>query len=624
MCGIIGLVSKNKDLQNIYILTKGLYMLLNRGYDSVGLSYICNDNIKCIKYCNKPEINCYDLLINTINEQKIESNIFIGHSRWATHGRQSDENSHPHTSFNKNIVLVHNGIIDNFSIIKKKLQKHGYKFNSDTDSEVIVNLIEYNYLLLPPENRTEGAFINIISSLHYELEGTWGLLIMNNDFPEILFGYRHGSPLLIGQTNDEIVVASEKNGFPNTIHKYFALESNDVCTMKYDYKNNEFNINTKRSKKLITLMETKHQDTPDPYKFWLEKEINEQPISINRALGYGSRILDDNIINLGGLYENKDKLKNIENIVIVGCGTSYYAGLLGKYYFNELTNIKQVIVIDGSEICLDYIPYKNTAMLILSQSGETKDLFDCIDMAKKNGIITIGIINSVDSTLSRMVDCGCYLHAEREVSVASTKSFSNQVIILSLISIYFAQLNNINMNICDSYINDTKTICGNIKELLYNINNNNLISDNIISILNKKSIFVLGKQKSMVVAMEGALKIKEVSYIHAEGYSSGGLKHGPFALLDKDCPVILLVLDDEHLNNNNNCYQEIISRDAEVICITNIVENSYKNSIVIPNNNKYNELLLTIVIQNIALKLAIANNINPDRPRNLAKCVTVG
>ena len=607
MCGIIGVISNN----TIEIIKKGLIQLQNRGYDSVGIS-VMEDKFKTIKYASNDN-DCFENLFNNIN--KINNcKIGIGHTRWATHGKKTDNNSHPHLSFNKNIILAHNGIIENYKSIKEMLLEKNYIFNSETDSEVIVNLIDYYY------NVEKKDFEEILKNLEDELEGTWALVIMNLDYKNKLFCCRHGSPLLIGISDDCAIISSEKSALNNYVNNYFILNSNDICII--EDKSNNIVINTKNK---YIYKENKNQTnllSPAPYKYWIEREINEQYESSLRAISLGGRLLNNSEVILGGLEINKKILKKVENLLIIGCGTSFHSGMLSKYYFNDLCNFNSVSIIDGGEFDINDISKKGiTAIILLSQSGETKDIYDCLKIAQENNIFTIGIVNTVDSMIARETNCGCYINAGREMSVASTKSFTNQVIVLSMVAIWFSQIHNINKNKREKYIKYLRQLPYDIKYILENVK----IDDKIIDLLDKKNIFILGKEKGEALSKEASLKIKEISYIHAEGYSSSALKHGAFALLDKNLPVVLLLLRNKFYTKNYSCYEEIISREAPVIIINNDDTETcddYEYVISIPYNEIYNELLAIIPLQIIAYKLSIKHNINPDKPRNLAKCVT--
>lgn len=609
MCGIIAGI--NNNIINILLL--GLEQLKNRGYDSAGITTIHNKDYITSKFItdNKTAIS----KLNNCKNNHINSNIGVGHTRWATHGAKTKKNSHPHISYKNNFVLVHNGIIENYYEIKKDLQKKGITFLSETDTEVIVNLIEYNYSLI---NNIDLA---IKQSLN-KLQGTWGLVILTKLKNNTLYCTRKGSPLLVGYNDNIGIIASEQSAFCNKINNYISLNNNDLC--KLELNNNKINFITDNIYKKINIKNTLIDLTPHPYKYWTEKEINEQTDSSLRAISLGGRLLTNNSVKLGGLDNYKDILINIDNIIILGCGTSYFAGLYSKTYFKDLCNFNTIQVIDGADFELNDIPkIGKTALILLSQSGETLDLYKCLQQIKDLDIITIGVINVVDSLIARETDCGCYLNAGREVGVASTKSFTSQVILLSMISIWFSQIHNINIQKRIRYINDLRNLHINIKNTLDNLIKNNVIEKYLKYFEKFNNCFILGKGKGEAIAKEGSLKIKEISYIHSEGYSSASLKHGPFAILEKDFPVILICSDNNFFKKNMNTYEEIKSRHANIILITNKKDINKKNSIIVDYNKTFDDLLCIIPLQILAYKLALFKNYNPDTPRNLAKVVTV-
>ena len=519
-----------------------------------------------------------------------------------------ERNSHPHTSSNNIFTLVHNGIINNYSFLKNRLD--GKYFKSETDTEVIVNLLEYNFERLDYKKVNKELIHFIIKKTLEELEGSWGLVIMCSKLPDHLFVVRKGSPLLVSLDASNIIVTSERSGFLNKVNNYISLENNDICIIS-----EKDGIETNLQYSPITNILEKFELTPDPYKYWLQKEINDQRISSLSAINLGGRLLDE-VVKLGGLECKKELLKNIDNIILLGCGTSYFAGSIGTNYLKTLCNFNTVQIFDGAEFKENDIPKKgNTAFILLSQSGETKDLHRCISIGRKANAILIGIINVVDSMIPRETDCGVYLNAGREVSVASTKSFTSQVIILAMVAIWFSQIQGVNNNLRLTYIKDLRRLHLNIDKCLQQ-DITHLIK------LFQQSCFILGKENCEFIAKEGALKIKEVSYIHAEGYSTSSLKHGPFALLEPKFPVILCAPKNENYDKVMNAYEEIKARGAEIIMITDS-ETEFKNKIKIPNNNTFNDLLCIIPLQMLALELSISKNINPDIPRNLAKVVTV-
>ncbi len=607
MCGIIAALYNSGDVYDIIL--NGLIQLQNRGYDSAGISVYSDSDL----ITNKKASNNDKSAIEYLKEHHCVGKIGIGHTRWATHGAKLDINSHPHISNCNKFVLVHNGIIENYKELLGILEKDGYTMKSQTDSEVIVNLLSFYY---KKHNSVEYSLQEVIKSL----EGTWGIVILCTDQPNKLYCTRNGSPLLIGSDNEKCIITSEQSGFCNLLDNYFALLNNDICTI---FNNNgNIEIDTINKYKLSKVLQNENALSPSPYKYWMIKEIYDQENSCLHAIKLGSRLLENNSVKLGGLYEKKSELENIDNIILLGCGTSYNAGNMVTYYFKDLCKFNSVQIIDGADFHILDVPKKGkTCLILLSQSGETKDLHRCLKIAKEYQLYTIGVINVVDSLIAREVDCGCYLHAGREVSVASTKSYTSMIIVLIMISVWFSQTYYPHDNIEKrrQIIKDLNNISSDIRKVLK-------CRTNIKNILHffddKQSCFILGKGRGESVAKEAALKIKEVSYIHAEGYSTSSLKHGPFALLEKDFPVIILSPDDEYLSKSNNAVEEVKSRNARVIKITNR-KDSDLNTIVVPYNKTFNYLLMIVPLQILAYELSIVRGYNPDMPRNLAKVVTV-
>lgn len=617
MCGIYGLVlSKNENIYELII--NGLIQLQNRGYDSSGLSILNNNNntFEVVKYASTDIMNSLDKLYALKKEISDESFIGMGHNRWATHGIKDDINAHPHLSNNKKFVIVHNGIIENYSKLKAELIQKGYYFISQTDTEVIVNLIEYNYTIY---NDTFEAIKKTIEVL----EGTYGLIIQSINDKNKLYCVRNGSPLLIGQNEDKVIITSEQSGFCNMVKNYITLHNDDICVVEKK-ENNTIIINTTNTylKKKISSVTT--ELTPHPFNHWTLKEINEQPNTVINAINKGGRIKNQSEVKLGGLEQNIHILKEINNIIILGCGTSYFAGLYGMYYFKQICNFNTVQVFDGADFNdIDLPKLGNTCIILISQSGETKDLHRCISIAKNNSITTIGIINVVDSLIAREVDCGIYCNAGKEVGVASTKAFTSQVVCLNLISIWFAQIHNISEKKRIKMIRDLHNLSNDIKNTIESCD---IETKKIAENMKETNMFLIGKGSDEYIAKEGSLKIKEISYIHSEGYSSSSLKHGPFALLDEHFPVIIINLDQAHKTKTLNCYQEVASRKSPIIFITNdvtITKDIDSEILVVPENKTFASLLGIIPIQLLAYYLSVERGINPDKPKNLAKVVTV-
>ena len=610
MCGIISIITKNDNFMNI--MFDGLRQLQNRGYDSAGICSIYNNKFILNKYASEDNTTALDKLEYHVVDY-LDSSIGIGHTRWATHGPKTDENSHPHISSDKKFAIVHNGIIENYKYLKDYLSKEGYTFKSQTDTEVIANLLAFTY------NKHNDVIESINETIQL-LQGTWGLSILCIDTPTKIYCTRHGSPLLISNNDDYVIVSSEQSGFSKFTNRFFVLKNYDICII--DKTDDKIAIKTNEHYELKNTT-IAVENSIGNYPHWTIKEIYEQIDSINNVISYGGRLRSLTEVKLGGLETHKPELLKIDNLILLGCGTSYYASMLGLYYFKDLCNFNCVLSFDGAEFTEKDIPlYGTTGLILLSQSGETKDLYRCIQIAKEKGLFTIGVVNVVDSLIAREVNCGCYLNAGREVAVASTKSFTSQCILLSMIAVWFSQNKNIHNGKRLLYIKDLYNLQKDVIDVFSDIDEK--ITKHI-DMFNNSSCFLLGKGKSEAIAKEGALKIKEITYIHGEGYSTSSLKHGPFALLTDDFPVIIIALNDEFYTKNENAYNEIKSRNAKILFITDNASaiHDKENVILIPENRNYGEIFAVIILQLLAYKLSIVRDINPDFPKNLAKVVTV-
>lgn len=615
MCGIVGYLG-NRSCKE-YLLT-GLQKLQNRGYDSAGISTIADKKLYITKYASTDSDSAIDLLKNTSNIP--DSVLGIGHTRWATHGEKNDINAHPHSDSKKRLSLVHNGIIENYRELKEVLLSRKYVLESQTDTEIIAVMIGM-YL-------DDGLDMNdAIKKTLTRLNGTWALCIMHIDYPNKIWVARNGSPLLLGIEDEYIMVASESIAFGKYIQKYIVLDNNDL--IEISISNNKISYaNNMQRYKLKENLDSSDYELPNDYTHWMMKEIYDQPDSIEKALNNGGRIPNSTSVKLGGLDNKKQQLENIQHLILLGCGTSYHAGLWSLELFKQFDIFDTVQCIDGAEFNINDIPKRhNTSIILLSQSGETKDLHRCIDIAKKYDLLTIGVVNVHDSMIARESDCGVYLNAGRENAVASTKSFTNQCVVLCMIAIWFSQ----NKGTC---IKKRQTIIDCLRKLSYHVE---ILFENIESKITKiiplfdnhHSTFILGKGENEAVAKEGSLKIKEIAYKHAEGYSTSALKHGPFALIDKDLPIIIIDVADEHREKTLNAFNEIQTRKAIIIIITDKPTNyenlniPIENILEIEKNVIFGGILSNIYIQFLSYYLSLRYGYNPDFPRNLAKVVTV-
>ena len=629
MCGIFGILTVSAE--NIYKrIIDGLTQLQNRGYDSSGLAVVEADGtIEIHKYASNDKIDSLEYLNNKCINLASTSKMGIGHNRWATHGMKCDANAHPHMSYNRQFIIVHNGIIENYIELRDELISRGFRFNSQTDTEVIVNLVEYY-------SREGNTTYDSLNYTIQRLQGTYGIILIDLKTPDHLFCVRNGSPLLVGKTDDTIIITSEQSGFCNRVLNYITLNNDDICVISCapttssvqttsSSPTNRLSIKTASTYSRKKVSSLARSLVPDPFPHWTIREINEQPAIITSAINNGGRIKNATEVKLGGLECHESRLKQIKNVIILGCGTSYFAGLYGMHFFKWLCNFNTVQTFDGADLTELDIPREGTTLFILvSQSGETKDLHRCIEIAKTANIMTLGIINVVDSLIAREVDCGIYCNAGTEVGVASTKAFTSQVVCLSLAAIWFSQIAGINEMRRSKMIHDLNNLSNDFSNVL-DIMNMSIQTIAQTKFKSANNMFLLGKGTDEIVAREGSLKIKEITYLHSEGYSSGSLKHGPFALLDETFPVIIFNLDLRHMSKTMNCVEEVLSRNAPVLLITNnrTIDDERYTQIHIPSNTSFSSLLGIVPIQLLAYYLSIDRGINPDKPKNLAKVVTV-
>ncbi len=620
MCGICAYIGTKMAFGILY---QGLQILQNRGYDSAGICTILENEFILSKYATSPENSALNVL--NMDKHKHKGTIGISHTRWATHGPKTKINAHPHHDINNKISVVHNGIIENYKDIYDKLIKKGYQFRSETDTEVVSNLI--SSLL------DDGLdMYDAINNATQILEGTWALVIVNKNEPNRLYLAKNGSPLLVGfgVHNDFAIRASEQSVFSNYVNRYISLDDKEIMVIVRE--ENIIKQLNPENKETEDLQLSEHQLrktiseyislSPEPYPHWTIKEIYEQPHSIINAYNSGGRLDGNNKVKLGGLDSKSDLLMNIKNLIILGCGTSLNAGHVGARFMRKLRCFKTVQVIDASEFEQFYIPENATdfGILCLSQSGETKDVSMAIDLCKERGITIFSVVNVVGSCISHKSDCGVYLNSGREVGVAATKSFTSQCLVLSLIAIWFSQNRNTSLNSRMEMIRDIRNIHMNMSAVF---NQYHKCKEICTKLKDAKSIFILGTKETEAIAREGALKIKELSYIHAEGYPTSALKHGTFALIDEGTPIIFLKMGDS--SRIEISAAQTICRGSLNILITDnddFNNDNYHHIIKIPRNDSYSSIISIIPLQLIAYCLTILRGYEPDKPKNLAKTVT--
>ena len=610
MCGIVGYIG-NQKASNIII--KGLKRLEYRGYDSAGLSTMENNQI----FTSKCKGKITDLESLPSIEEHINS-FGIGHTRWATHGEPNIDNAHPHNDSDNIFSLIHNGIIENHYSIKEYLMSKGIKFKSDTDTEVLVQFISYIY------KKEKLDFYNTVKAVLKEVKGTYGIVVMCKDEPQKLVAAKNGSPLLIGIGKDENFLASDASAILDETRNIFYLDDGEIAEVtKNTYKVTHIEHNQEIIKDIKEIEFSLDQIEKGNFKHFMLKEIYEQPKAIEDAIR--GRIDLDNNVKLGGIADYVDRILESENIFITACGTSWHAAQIGSYLLEDILK-KPVKVEYASEFRYRNKSINEKSLLIaISQSGETADTLAAVSKAKEKNALTLGIVNVVGSTIARETDCGVYMHAGPEIGVASTKAFTTQVVILILFANLLAQRNKIEKS--KLYLKDLKDTPYLIKDILK-------LSDQIFEISKQYSdasnFLYLGRGYQFPVALEGALKLKEISYIHAEGYPAAEMKHGPIALIDNMMPVVVIVTKngfDKILSN----IQEVKSRGGKIITITTVDSKALKDLsdhyIFLSNSvnvlNAITPILTSIPLQLLAYHIAVLKGCNVDQPRNLAKSVTV-
>lgn len=606
MCGIIGAVG---DENAVSALLDGLSILESRGYDSAGIATLGADGrLVATKFASGAAPDAIHRL-REHREQHIGHTIGIGHTRWATHGGKTDQNAHPHHDAKNRIALVHNGVIENANTLRTELQSHGIAFRSETDTEVIAQLIG-RYL----DNGEE--LTSAVKHALTRLEGTWGIAVIAADQPDRIIAARNGSPLVIGIGAGKMYIASEPAAFSNQTREFISLHNGEVAIVKP-------NGHTLDISRIEHAPDETIDISPAPHPHWTIKEILEQPEAIARTLNHGARIVNDTQVKLGGLEQNADRLLSIKHLVIAACGTSYHAGLYGALAMRALKAFDTVQVVDASELTPHHFPREHAGLLVISQSGETKDVHRALQIADDANVPTFSVVNAVGSLIARSTKCGVYLNAGREHAVASTKAFTTQVAALELIAIWFSDRRGAEEERRRKTIDELRRLATNVRSCLQLRDECKRIA---YTLIDAQHCFVLGKGTGESIARESALKIKEITYVHAEGYPGGALKHGPFALIEADTPVILFVLSDTHAQLMRIAAEEVRARGAHTIIITddtNLADGVAHERLVIPKAGVLTGLLAAVPLQLLAYELALAKGINPDRPRNLAKAVTV-
>ncbi|CAL2087548.1 glutamine--fructose-6-phosphate transaminase (isomerizing) [Tenacibaculum dicentrarchi] len=617
MCGITGYIGHREAYP---IVINGLKRLEYRGYDSSGIMMYDGKTIHLTK--TKGKVADLENITNK-DEKRKKGNIGIGHTRWATHGVPNDVNSHPHISQSGNLVIVHNGIIENYDTIKKELTSRGYTFKSDTDTEVLINLIEE---VKKNEKCKLGKAVQLALT---NVIGAYAIAVFDKKKPNELVVARLGSPIAIGvgKNNEEFFIASDASPFIEYTKDAIYLEDGELAIIK---KNKGIKVHQIENDKEIdaTVQELQlslEQIEKGGYEHFMLKEIYEQPKAIIDT--YRGRMLaDKGIIRMAGIDDNLSKFTNANRIIIVACGTSWHAGLVGEYLFEDMARIPVEVEYASEFRYRNPIINENDVVIAISQSGETADTLAAIKLAKSKGAFVFGICNVVGSSIARETHAGAYTHAGPEIGVASTKAFTTQITVLSLIALKIAQVKGtLSKSAVNTYLQTLQQIPTQIETLLK--------ADAQIKEIAKvykdaKNCLYLGRGFNFPVALEGALKLKEISYIHAEGYPAAEMKHGPIALIDEDMPLFVIATNKGHYEKVVSNIQEIKSRSGKIIAIVTQGDTTVKeiadHVIEIPDTEEaFTPLLTTIPFQLLSYHIAVLLDKNVDQPRNLAKSVTV-
>ncbi len=595
----------------------GLKRLEYRGYDSSGVAVWTDDGIKQTKRTGRV------VELETALRDDLAGTLGISHTRWATHGDVTEANAHPHTSSDGKIALVHNGVIENYVGMKNFLTEKGYKFQSQTDSEALCNLIAYHYA---KETKTTGKsrFLESVRKSLRHVEGTYGIAVLCTDFPGELIGARKGSPLILGLGKGENLLASDVNAITHCTQNVVYLNDNEVVHLCDD----DFSITTVSSKSVEAVIHQVDWDTSEAelgdYDHFMQKEIFEQPTSLEN--GMRGRFSDDaSTAVFGGLNLNPQELRQIDRILFLACGTAWHSCLVAEYLIERFARIP-VEVEYASEFRYRNAPLdKNTLVIAISQSGETIDTLGALREAKRKGYRTLAINNSVGSTIARESDGGIYQHAGPEIGVASTKAFTSQIMICAMLALYLGRLRDLSYGDGVEIVKALKQVPAQVEAILKQ-------NEKIATIAKKyakyEDCLFLGRQLMFPIALEGALKLKEISYIHAEGYPAAEMKHGPIALICEDCPSVFLATSGEIFHKSLANVQEVRARKGKVICIASeecdIPEGLVDDSIIVPDSHEIvKPILMSIPIQLFSYHVALERGCDVDKPRNLAKSVTV-
>ncbi len=614
MCGIVAYMGQ-KDAYPI--LLNGLRRLEYRGYDSAGIALMQKTGIRMYKKKGRvDELQKYSEQLDT------SGTLGIAHTRWATHGEPSEQNAHPHVSEDGTLALIHNGIVENYLTIKQQLVKQGVTFKSETDTEVLVHLIK------SVQDKEQVSLSEAVTLALRMVEGTYALAIISTQDPDQLIVAKKGSPLLIGIGENEYFIGSDGAPIVEYTKQVVYLEDGDVGVITRDKPLQIRNVNdstVRKSPYIQTLELSLEQLEKGGFDTYMLKEIYEQPKAIRDSMR-GRINLEKDVVSLGGIIEYEQKLLKARRFIIVACGTSWHAGLVAEHLFESLVRVPVEVEYASEFRYRNPIIYEDDVLIAISQSGETADTLAAVEIGKKRGATVIGICNVVGSTLARETMAGSYTHAGPEIGVASTKAFTAQVTVLTLMALSLAKSKGtISMSQYHQLVNDMETIPDKITKVLQHEQQIQRIAQYVAT---KPNAMFLGRGVNFPVALEGALKLKEISYIHAEGYPAAEIKHGPIALVDTNMPVIVVATEQHTYDKVVSNIQEIIARKGTIISVVTegdtVVKNMSKFSIEIPKTEELlTPLVATVPLQLLAYHVALIRDCDVDKPRNLAKSVSV-
>ncbi|RKX26026.1 MAG: glutamine--fructose-6-phosphate transaminase (isomerizing) [Candidatus Zixiibacteriota bacterium] len=607
MCGIVGYIGP-KQAQPILI--NGLKRLEYRGYDSSGIAMLAENGLMVAKSAGK-----INRLEETLGNAIYDCNQGIAHTRWATHGEPTQLNAHPHTDAEGKIALVHNGIIENYRTLKEFLIRNNFDIKTDTDTEILVHLIRYH---------CKGNLTEAVRAALNQVEGTYGIAVISVNHPGEIVAARMGSPLVIGNGEHENLVASDVAAMLEHTNKVVYLDDGEVATITAENFDITTIQNIKITPKIQEVSWTLDEIEKGGYDHFMLKEIHEQPTTLRNGIR-GRLNWEEGIPILGGLNLQYDELRDIKRIIVTACGTSWHAALISKYFIEELARVP--VVVEYASEFRYHAPIfdKNNILLVISQSGETADTLAAMQETKKHGVTVLGLVNVVGSTIARETDGGVYLHAGPEIGVASTKAFTSQVMVTSLFGTLLARMRNLSVLQGQEIIDNMIKIPSQVEQILKG-------SDQIREIATEyykaNNFLYLGRGINFPVALEGALKLKEISYIHAEGYPAAEMKHGPIALIDENMPVVVIALKDAVYDKVMSNIAEVRARKGRVIAIATEgdteIAGRVNHVIYVPKTYRLLTPLLSVIpLQLLAYHIAVMRGCSVDQPRNLAKSVTV-